>query len=229
MIDSKSVLIAMPSHDGKMEVAIGGALAACASAHLFGNIVFLNGISHVALARNKIAQGFLRSGFEWLVMIDSDVVFSERDFRLLMDYPLRSEETPPPFNQDHEDAVTLTEDGHVLISCAEYARKVDNDSAVRLGLGFCRVHRTVFERLDLLTREDGSERVNAFFHDGSLCRDYFISGCMSDGHWLGEDHGFFSLTRMAGIIPRIEQRTSLVHWGRKAYPYTVPALSEAAQ
>lgn len=229
MIDPTKVLIATPCHDGKVEAAYAGGIAACASAHLFGNIVFLNSISHVALARNKIAQGFLQSAYDWLVFIDSDIAFSERDFRLLMDYPLRDSASSEDFDGEFEDVLSRTPEGEVLISCAEYARKVDDDSAVRFGMGFCRIHRSAFGMLDSLTKEDGSERVNAFFHNGSLCRDYFISGCMSDGHWLGEDHGFFSLCRLAGIIPRIEQRTTLLHWGRKPFPYIVPALKDGAQ
>lgn len=229
LIDPSKVLIATPAFDGKVETGYCGGLAACASAHLFGNMVFLNSISSISLARNRIIQGFLQNDqYDWLVFIDSDVAFSERDFRLLMDYPLRNEK-PSHFNDEHEEAASRTEEGHVLISCAEYARKVDNDSAVRLGFGFCRIHRSVFDALNDLKKEDGSERVNAFFFDGSLCYDYCISGCMSDGHWLGEDHGFFSLCRMAGITPRIEQRTNLIHWGRKAYPYTPPVLLEGAQ
>jgi hypothetical protein len=223
MINPKTVLVATPSHDGKVETGYAGALAACGSAHLFGNMVFLNGCSHVAMARNAIVDGFLRSDYEWLVCIDSDIVFSERDFRLLLDYPLPDQPAGIEFEGQAaamDAAATRTDDGLVLISCAEYSRKIDNGEPARFGLGFCRVHRSVYEALEVLTAGDGSARVHQFMHAGKLVSDFHPSGCMTDGQWLGEDTGFFSLVRLAGITPRIEQRTRLIHWGRKSYDYT---------
>jgi len=56
-----------------------------------------------------------------------------------------------------------------------------------------------------------------FFPSGPL-----ISQFVPTGEWKGEDHGFFTLCMLAGIVPRIETRTRLVHIGRKGYPYFGP-------
>jgi hypothetical protein len=219
MIDPLTVLIATPAYDGRVEAGYAGSLAACGSAHLFGNICFLNNVSDISLARDALADGFLKSPYEWLVFIDSDTVFDERDFRLLCEYPLRNGEICEPINAEIDVAATRDIHGHCLISCAEYARKNDTQESVRLGLGFCRIARRVFEILSESRDGDGVSRIHQFFHKGQLVSNYFQSGIVNDGHRLGEDTGFFSICRLAGIVPRIEQRCNLVHWGRKGYNY----------
>ena len=223
MIDPLTVLICTPSHAGKVETSYAGGLASCASAHLFGNMAFLNNNSHVSLARDTMADGFLRSPFEWMVFIDDDIGFTERDFRILMDYPVND---VPPMDDSY---ASKDEKGRVLISCAEYSRKDEQNTPARFGLGFTRIHRKVFEALDALTFDNGEERVRQYRHQGRMLRDYFISGAMTDGNFLGEDTGFFSLVRLAGITPRIEQRTRLIHTGRKQYAYVAPTIAAVTQ
>jgi hypothetical protein len=53
-----------------------------------------------------------------------------------------------------------------------------------------------------------------FYPQGAM-----ISALVPEVSYKGEDHGFFTLCMLAGIIPRIETRTRLIHIGRKAYPY----------
>jgi hypothetical protein len=184
---------------------------------------FLNGNSHVSLARDTMADGFLRSPFEWMVFIDDDIGFTERDFRILMDYPV---ENLPPID---DSLATRDEKGRVLISCAEYSRKDEQNTPARFGLGFCRIHRSVFAALADLKFETGEERVRQYRHQGRMLYDFFISGAMTDGNFLGEDTGFFALVRLAGITPRIEQRTQLIHTGRKQYVYVAPTLAAVTQ
>jgi hypothetical protein len=169
---------------------------------------------------------------EWLVFIDADIGFTPDDFAILMDYPRRDGVITPPLNQELHDAATLAEfpiyrdevyekTGSYkmpLIVCAEYARKSEGAPPARLGLGFARIHRSVFAALDALNLESGEARIDAFMYEGCHIADYFISGC-SEHRWLGEDTGFFSLCRMAGIHPRVEQRCNLEHIGKKAWPY----------
>jgi len=61
-------------------------------------------------------------------------------------------------------------------------------------------------------------------YEGRLMTDYFPSGpivsmIVPGAPWTGEDHGFFLMCKLAGIVPRIETRTRLFHVGTKAYPY----------
>lgn len=224
MIEPTKVLIATPSLDGKVVVPYAGGLAACASAHLFGNMLFLNYVSHVSLARNTLANGFLRSEFEWLVFIDSDIGFAETDFRILMDYPTRGSEDKPETNPE---GTTVTRDGHALIVTAEYSRKVDTLDPARFGLGFTRIHRSVFEWLAAHNMDDGQAMVQQYLNKGELVHDFFPSGAIEANKWRGEDTGFFLLCRLAGIIPRVETRTRLHHIGVKDYVYIPPAIGVA--
>ncbi len=85
----------------------------------------------------------------------------------------------------------------------------------------------MFETLNTLTTEEGVETVDQFFHQGELVREYFPMTTLGDGRRVGEDGGFWTLCRLAGFTPRIEQRTRLVHWGRMAYPYVSPVMGSA--
>lgn len=73
----------------------------------------------------------------------------------------------------------------------------------------------------------GGPRLWQGSYKGRIVTDYFPTGPMLSqfvptAQWKGEDHGFFTLCHMAGIIPRIETRTRLTHIGRKGYPYNGP-------
>lgn len=73
----------------------------------------------------------------------------------------------------------------------------------------------------------GGPRLWQGSYKGRIVTDYFPTGPMLSqfvptAQWKGEDHGFFTLCHMAGIIPRIETRTRLTHIGRKGYPYMGP-------
>lgn len=223
MINPLDVLVLTPSHDGKVEVGYAGGLASAASAHLFGNMFFLSGNSHVAGARNACAHVFKTSPYEESLWIDADIGFSADDVKLLMGYPMVKGQFEPPDQSAFDNAATKDANGEPLISCAEYSRKSESMEPVRLGLGFCKISKEVFRRLDDLKDADGAPVVQQYMNNGQLVSDYFISGCRND-RWLGEDQGFFILCHMAGIVPRIEQRTNLMHVGRKVYPYNAPII-----
>ncbi len=219
MIDPLKVLVATPTIDGRVECGHEGALIACASAHLFGSVVFLAGVSHITLARNLMVHGFLRSVYDWLVFIDSDISFSAADFRLLMDYPSGAAIGAIDVKETNPEGTTLNAAGQALIVTAEYSRKVDSLDPARFGLGFTRIHREVFQRLIAAADGEGAPRIGQFVNKGEIVHDFFPSGPGFEGVWFGEDTGFFHLCRLCGITPRIEQRTNLLHIGRKVYPY----------
>jgi hypothetical protein len=222
MIDPKKVLVCTPTHNGDVAAAYAGGLASTMAAHMAGGMQFLASVSHVGLARSLLVQAFLSSNMEWMVFIDADTGFGSKDFAILMDYPNRSHETARDnkrHREDNPDGTTETDDGHALIVCAEYSRKIDTLDPATFGLGFCRIHRSVFDKLLDARDETDTPRVGTFFWKGEMYGDFFPSGPTLDGIWLGEDGGFFHLCRLAGIVPRIERRTALVHYGVKAYPY----------
>jgi hypothetical protein len=235
VIDPRSVLVMIPAYDGRLEWATAVGLSRIFASGMAGGLAGLPGCSHVALARNVCVNNFLRTGMEWLVFIDADIGFTPDDFAMLMDW---IKDPPPPPNQELHDAATLGEftsmapavDGSgtlvpvkfktALTVAAEYARKSEGAPPARLGLGFARIHRSVFAALDALNLESGEARIDAFIYEGQHVADYFLSGC-SEHRWLTEDTGFFSLCRLAGIHPRVEQRCNLVHVGKKDWPYVI--------
>lgn len=231
MISPDSVLVMVPVYSRKLDFLCSGGLVSCAAAGMLKHHAYLPECNPVNLARNVAAAEFLRSPYDWLVFIDDDIGFSPDDYAILMDW---GKDPPPPINQELHDAATLAEfTPHnrpsfktPLAVAAEYSRKSEGAPPARLGLGFARIHRSVFAALDALNLESGEARIDSFQYQGQMIADYFLSGC-SEHRWLGEDTGFFSLCRLAGIHPRVEQRCKLQHVGTKVYPY-YPA-SGAAQ
>lgn len=230
MIDPTSVLVMVPTYDGRNEWATTQGLAAIFANRMAGGLAGLPGCSNVALARNMCAHHFLRSNLEWLVFIDADIGFTPDDFAILMEYPRKAGPPIPPINQELHDAATLitikafaTWKTPAIVT-AEYARKSEGAPPARLGLGFARIHRSVFAALNALNLESGEARVDSFQYEGQQVFDYFLCGC-SEHRWLGEDTGFFSLCRLADIHPRVEQRCQLVHVGKKEWPYSAQELA----
>lgn len=291
MLDPRTVMVAIPCYDGKVMSETAGVLQSCSD--LFMGLSYPTECSHVSLVRNIIAGQFLASPFEWLVCIDSDIAFKRRDLELLLqpcdlsqDYAephsIEPNNLPPrpsrlvlaqSTSKERLDnkAVAAAD----MLVCAEYVYKNDDLRPVRFGMGFVRIHRSVFETLQELKFDGGStvevrrdllDKLRAFVvdpevetgygppkemaqvarqlietaqdsagqsrlwqcsHKGRLYHDYFPTGAVISQYvptaeWRGEDHGFFTLCHLAGIIPRIETRTRLLHIGRKAYPYLGP-------
>jgi hypothetical protein len=190
----EKVLVAIPAHDSKLDFEVVTGLMQCLP--YFAQPLFLGGCSHVALARNKIAHLFVEKAteFEWLMLIDSDMGFTPDDWRLLWE-------------------------GEELIVCADYSKKFLGQRPTGTGLGFTRVHRSVFDKLKNLMTEDGKEFLKRFYMEGQMYVDYFPSGVVMDGRWLGEDQGFFMLCSLVTDSIRWEKRTQLKHIGRFAWGY----------
>jgi hypothetical protein len=159
-----------------------------------GQSYFHMGISDIALARNIIVNQFLKSDCDWLMMIDSDIIFSEDDWQLLWE-------------------------GDESIVTAPYARKIPGKEPASFGLGFTRVHRNVFNAIDELKNRDGAEYAGRFYMDGQTYVNYFPVGPTGDSRWLGEDRGFFTLCMMAELNYRLETRCRLRHVGYFIYGY----------
>lgn len=284
-VNPRSVMVAIPCHDGRVMAELAGALVM--NGNKFGAVSLPTECSHPSLARNIIADSFLRSPFEWLVHIDSDIYFTPQD----LDFLLQPVDPEAHYIPDGEhSAMVYEEQGAVptptrietkndagtqcladVLVCAEYSFKNEEQEPVRLGGGFVRVHRSVFAALqglkhpddgrieldkDVLesllneahvdSREDtvkklragaackaGTPRLWQTIHKGRMFHDYYPSGPIVNefvptSQWMGEDHGFFTLAMLAGIIVRIEKRTRLLHIGRKAYPYE-PDMNAGAQ
>lgn len=190
----RKVMVAIPTHNGQIFAECAGGIAQCVAAQRFGNFYFHVQGSCINHIRNQIAGIFLRSEFDTLVCIDADIGFTCQDFDFLME-------------------------GEEIIATAEYCRKMMEYSPVTFGMGFVRIHRSVFAKLDNLMDDEGKPLVGTYYEDGHIERDYFRTGASSDSKWMAEDFGFWSLVHLSGIKPKVEKRTTLKHWGMHAYVY----------
>jgi hypothetical protein len=187
------VLVMMPCYDWKIDCECVGGLLQCVP--FYERPLFFKGMSDVALARNELVHVFMeKTNFEWAVMIDSDTTFTIHDWCLLME-------------------------GEELVVTAEYARKVVGEKPVRFGLGFTRVHRSVFEKIKALSTEDGQERAQRFYHKGEIYVNYFPNGVTAEGRVVREDAGFFMLVSLCEVSARVETRTRLGHVGPMKFGY----------
>lgn len=161
MIDPRTVGVFIPTYDHKIPSEMTGMLVTCAS-RFFAGISFTGGVSDPELARILMTEKFLQSSFEWMVCIDADIVASPEDFRLLMEptdpnYKTVTGQEPTKVTYTRQNPIQDTYHGHVLeadaIVCAEYSYKDDSLRPCRGGLGFTRIHRSVFEKLRGLKHE----------------------------------------------------------------------------
>jgi hypothetical protein len=207
LCNPNNTLVAIPSIDSRMEMEQVVGLLTCLDYFALPPY-FYGGNSDIALTRNTMMNRFMQSPFEWMMLIDSDICFSREDWEFLW--------------EGDEDIVT-----------ASYSKKVIGQPPVNFGLGFTRVHRSVFQKLNDLQSEDGSsELIPRFYHNGQVMVAYCTSAPSADARWVGEDRQFFLNASMVTAKFRNEQRTKLKHIGRFAYHYPdqIPTLeSETGQ
>jgi hypothetical protein len=172
------------------------------------------GESSISTARDYIAHYFLtRTNCEWLVWIDSDITFSRQDWAYLTE-------------------------GDELAVCAEYLKKTQDlkHEVANFGLGFARVHRSVYERLESLRYDDSGGPRLMRYRAGVLLQgtrtmedmvEYHPVGVMPDGSRRNEDHGFWLMVRLAEIKIRVETRTKLGHTGNFTWWYDKAKIDAA--
>lgn len=159
--------------------------------------------SHPGRARNRAAANFLATDCDYLLFIDSDIIFSRQHIEWLNEsaepvlagiYCLKQREIKPCF-------VTLP--GFQPTATGGYIK------VKRTGTGFLRIHRSVFEALK-------SEAIRYTNH-GRDEWDFFRSG-VSDGEWLSEDWFFCDEVRRVGFDVVVDTRIQLGHEGKIVYP-----------
>jgi hypothetical protein len=199
------VFVGIASASGKIDAVLTVSLIKAALAGYIDDNPYIHiGNSDVQAARITIMNMFLRSSkAPWLMMIDDDIAFQMRDWDLLWE-------------------------GDEAVVCAQYRKKIWAApfaptrlpySVVHFGLGFCRVHRSVFEAMQALTTHEGIPWVQQGMYAGDLIWNFSPAGITAAGDYRAEDHGFWQLVHLTKPTLRVETRTRLAHMGTCAYHY----------
>jgi hypothetical protein len=199
------VMLGLPCADHKMYCETVMSIIAILAAS--GGAVqpfWLQGNSNVAAARNLVVHYFLYStDCDTLFFWDNDIVASAQDFAYVME-------------------------GDEQVVIAPYARKEMGREPVGFGMGFCRIHRSVFDALNDWKSEDGEEVLGRYYQTelaAPIATHFFYTGASPEARWYGEDTGFWHFCARNGITQRLERRTRLGHIGlhKYGYPDQVPA------
>lgn len=166
--------------------------------------------SHPSRGRNRAAKLFLDTDCEYLLFIDSDIIFEEKDLLRLEEsdepliggtYFLKQREIVPCANALPGTAIKMT------------GEKIE---VKRTGTGFMRIHRSVFEALKTVVPEYRNMSPSPQW-------DFFGSGVI-DGEWLSEDWYFCDMARKVGIRTILDTGILLRHEGAIHYPVLPDAL-----
>jgi hypothetical protein len=205
-IDPTKIQIAIPGGRGYDGLCVLGMIALYRLGYVVVDPLMIGG-TPVSIPRMLLVSEFLRGPCEWLLFIDDDIGFRPEDFCYLF-----------------EDI-----NGELAV-CAEYLKKTaDRRYAVSYGLGFARIHRSVFETLKLLAHPDGSPACAPGDIFGCPVNDFFPMGFVPTGKYIAEDHGFWALCHQANIKVRIEKRTHLAHTGQYRWIYDQFSVEPEAQ
>jgi hypothetical protein len=205
-VDPTKIQIAIPGGRGYDGLCMLGLIGIYRLGYVIADPLLIGG-TPVSIPRMLLISEFLRGPCEWIVFIDDDIGFRPEDFCYLF-----------------EDI-----DGELAV-CAEYLKKTpDRRYAVTYGLGFARIHRSVFETLKLLEHPDGSKACVEGEIFGHRVDDFFPMGFAPTGKYIAEDHGFWTLCYQARIPVRVEKRTHLSHTGQYRWIYDQFAVEPEAQ
>lgn len=198
------VMVLIPCKDRVIDLGCIRGLSQCLD--LFSYQYVFGGSADIALTRNLGTHHFVedKPQFDWLMMLDSDIEFDRDDWLKLW--------------EGDEDIVT-----------AEYSKKMIGQPPARLGLGFTRAHRTVFEKIRDHTYSDGTELAPKFYLEGRCISAYFTTGPTMQSRWMGEDHSFFMRASVIDATYRVETRTHLRHIGPFSYHYPQQIPDYAAE
>ena len=227
----RSLFIAIPAYDGKLNIKTAFALAQLMPKALgLGVSVFLSdmsGCSIITMARNSLVNEFLKTDATDMLFIDSDVVVTPDDvLRLLAQhagrdvtagmYPRRAKDKRF-FLDFYQDNGNFEFDGSLM-------------RAKRVGTGFMMISRAIIEKMIAAHPEwqyenkDGNGTVAAVF-------DFAVK----DGQFVGEDYLFCDrVTELGGKI-WVDVDISLPHIGTEAFTnnfreeVVIPLLEELRQ
>jgi hypothetical protein len=211
----KKLFIGLPAYDFKISVKMAIALAEfCVKAQQHGvsiQISNVSGCSVVSRVRNIIANEFLESQAEHLLMIDSDMTFNADDvFRMLawsQTKPIvaavgvaRKKEKVyfSSLDQDEDNNIIMDRMGLVKVK--------------RVGTGFIMIQRKVFETM----RDAHPEWKYMDQNTGKMLQSFFDFKSTPEGY-VGEDYVFCDRAHEHGFTAWVDPTIKLGHMGVMEY------------
>jgi hypothetical protein len=211
----KKLFIGLPAYDFKISVKMAISLAEfCVKAQQHGvsiQISNVSGCSVVSRVRNIIANEFLESQAEHLLMIDSDMTFNADDiFRMLawsQTKPIvaavgvaRKKEKVyfSSLDQDEDNNIIMDRMGLVKVK--------------RVGTGFIMIQRKVFETM----RDAHPEWKYMDQNTGKMLQSFFDFKSTPEGY-VGEDYVFCDRAHEHGFTAWVDPTIKLGHMGVMEY------------
>lgn len=206
----QSLLIATPTIDGNLHVShVESLLRSSHKLRQLGipyEISYEVGNSIVSDARNQLVSRFLQGKHSDLLFIDADIAWNEDDLARLLgwDVPL----VAGAYRRKQQNIDFTVKFGPTI------DQRKGLMVAERVGTGFLRIRRTVFEQMaqrypELQLKFKGqrpAEQLYAFF-DNSIV----------DGRYVGEDFTFCDRWRRIGGEVLVDPMIQLRHIGSQAY------------
>ena len=208
----RTLMIAIPAYDGKLNIKTSFALAKLMPVALgHGISVYLShisGCSIITMARNRLVDEFLKTDCTDLLFIDSDVIAQTADVLRLMaqsgdkdvtagNYPRRAKDKKFFMDLHFDENGDLEFDGSMM--------RIN-----RIGTGFMLIQRHVIEAIaskaEKYLSSDGAGEVASVF-------DFKIQ----DGNFVGEDYSFCDKARAEGFKIWTDVEISLPHMGTEEF------------
>ena len=211
-----SILVAIPALNGQVSHLTCNGLFE--SGDLYSSLLFHPGRASLTLVRDELAATFLRSPYETLALIDSDIGFTRRHFQQLVTAhkQYRFIGGAVPFRSPEQY-------GHVCAEIVDSARTLGGEilACKWMTLGFSLIHRSVFQAII------DSEVVTPYRADHNQTMHNFFP-CKSDGGELkSECMTFCEKSTFVGLPPFLHCGVEVTHVG--PYVYRFPQNAEPMQ
>ena len=214
-LQGRTLMVAIPAYDGKLNIKSAFALARLAQAvgH-YGVKLYLShlsGCSLITKARNALVADFLKTDADALLFVDSDVVVSPEAILRLMALSVGKDVTAgiyPRRGSDRKFFVDMVTDEHNRLVLDENGLLQIN----RIGTGFMMIQRHVIEGMIAKHPEW------AYYNNVDDRTDYALFDfCLRDGEYYGEDYTFCDRARADGYSIYLDPSISLPHVGTEEF------------
>jgi len=209
------VLVGIPCYTG--EVAAETVNGLLNSINLFHGISWGIGCCHIGIARDNIVSEFLNGGWNKLVFIDTDIVFTPQQFQRIISYNM------PVVAGVYK---TRSVDGDLTL-CPWKSGPVPEHRELahvrRAATGFMAIQRSVFTTI----QERFPER--AYKSKMGPRYNFFPAALIHDPNSnemvvQTDDYGFCDLVNSAGLSVHVDLGVCVGHKGHAIYQVNLPAI-----